>query len=105
MWRIADRGGIEQSDSGFLHRRTHPPDAKQNYKVSNSKAESGRSTFETTGIGEGSEAHKRMFTNEAVKPLLTVNLRQMKTVWWRLAQTSPRHADPSSHWPRLASGH
>jgi len=25
MWRIADGGGVEQLDGGFLHQRTHAP--------------------------------------------------------------------------------
>jgi hypothetical protein len=56
MWRIAGRGGIEQPDGGFLYQRTYTPDAKQNYKVSKSKAESSRPTVETTGIGEGTRS-------------------------------------------------
>jgi len=26
MWRIADGGGVERLDGGFLHQRTHNPD-------------------------------------------------------------------------------
>jgi hypothetical protein len=31
MWRIADSGGIEQSDGSFLHQRTHTPDPEATF--------------------------------------------------------------------------
>jgi hypothetical protein len=31
MWRIADSGGIEQSDGSFLHQRTHTPDPEPSF--------------------------------------------------------------------------